>query len=61
MPLPTRYLSGGQVLAFRDYAFDAYYKSPRYLSMIRKQFPEKTFDHVRGMAEKKLSRRFAEI
>lgn len=56
LPLPTKYLSGGQVLAFRDYAFDAYYKSPRYLSMIRAKFGEETMRHIRQMAEKKLDR-----
>ncbi|SNR58903.1 Radical SAM superfamily enzyme YgiQ, UPF0313 family [Humidesulfovibrio mexicanus] len=56
LPLPTKYLTGGQVLAFRDYAFDAYYKSPRYLSMIRAKFGEETMRHIRQMAEKTLDR-----
>ena len=56
LPLPTKYLTGGQVLAFRDYAFDAYYKNPRYLSMIRTKFGEATMRHIQIMAEKKLDR-----
>ncbi|MBI5519677.1 MAG: B12-binding domain-containing radical SAM protein, partial [Desulfovibrio sp.] len=56
LPLPTKYLTGGQVLAFRDYAFDAYYKNPRYLSMIRTKFGEATMRHIQVMAEKKLDR-----
>ncbi|HWR03995.1 MAG TPA: radical SAM protein [Humidesulfovibrio sp.] len=56
LPLPTKYLSGGQVLAFRDYAFDAYYKNPRYLNMIRSKFGEDTMRHIVKMAEKTLDR-----
>ena len=61
LPLPTKYLSGGQVLSFRDYAFDAYYKNPRYLSMIRAKFGEETLRHIRTMAEKSMDRQFAVI
>ncbi|MGE4263738.1 MAG: radical SAM protein [Desulfovibrio sp.] len=56
LPLPTKYLSGGQVLAFRDYAFDAYYKNPRYLSMIRAKFGEDTMWHIQAMASTSLVR-----
>ncbi len=56
LPLPTKYLSGGQVLAFRDYAFDAYYKNPRYLDMIRAKFGEDTMRHIQEMAARPLQR-----
>ena len=58
--MPTKYLSGGQVLAFRDYAFDAYYKSPRYLNMIKAKFGEDTARHIIEMAAKPLKRNHAE-
>lgn len=61
LPLPTKHLSGGQVLAFRDYAFDAYYKNPRYLSRIRATFGEDTMRHIVTMAEKTLDRDYAVI
>ncbi|MDO9631977.1 MAG: radical SAM protein, partial [Humidesulfovibrio sp.] len=61
LPLPTKYLSGGQVLSFRDYAFDAYYKNPRYLSMIRAKFGEETMRHIQIMAQKSLDRNNAVI
>ena len=61
LPLPTRYLTGGQVLSFRDYAFDVYYKSPRYLSMLQKKFGTAAMEHVRKMSEKKLARQNAAI
>jgi radical SAM superfamily enzyme YgiQ (UPF0313 family) len=61
LPLPTKYLSGGQVLSFRDYPFDAYYKNPRYLSMIRAKFGEETLRHIQAMAEKSMDRQYAVI
>jgi anaerobic magnesium-protoporphyrin IX monomethyl ester cyclase len=60
-PMPTRYLTSGQVLAFRDYAFDVYYKSPRYLNMIRKRYDEATMNHIIQMSAKTLARDNAEI
>ncbi len=61
LPLPTNYLSGGQVLAFRDYSFDAYYKNPAYLAMIHRKFGEETMSHINKMTENKLKRKFATI
>ena len=60
-PLPTRFLSGGQVLSFRDYAFDAYYKSPRYLRMIKDTFGNQTMAHIQEMSQKTLRRDHCEI
>jgi len=61
LPLPTNYLTGGQVLAFRDYAFQTYYHNPRYLHMIQKKFGIETQAHIMKMAEKKLKRRYATV
>jgi len=61
LPLPTKYLSGGQVLAFRDYAFDAYYKNPRYLNMMRRKFCAATMKHIQEMAKNVLVRDNAQI
>jgi len=61
LPLPTKHLSGGQVLAFRDYSFDAYYKNPRYLSMIRRKFGEETMRHIIEMAGKSMDRQYSAI
>lgn len=57
LPLPTNYLSGGEVLSFRDYAFQTYYTSPRYLNMIGKKFGPQTASHIQKMAAKRLARR----
>ena len=59
LPLQTNHLSAGQVLAFRDYAFHAYYDNPRYLSMIREKFGPETLAHIREMASRKLERKYA--
>ncbi|MBN1129751.1 MAG: cobalamin-dependent protein [Chitinispirillaceae bacterium] len=61
LPLPTRYLAGGQVLAFRDYAFTAYYTNPRYLAMIDRKFGPETVSHIIDMASKKIERRYARL
>ena len=59
--IETLGLSGGQVLSFRDYAFQSYYTSPRYLNMIGKKFGPQTASHIREMAAKKLARKHAEF
>ncbi|MBF0512688.1 MAG: B12-binding domain-containing radical SAM protein [Desulfovibrionaceae bacterium] len=60
LPLPTGHLSGGQVLAFRDYAFHAYHANPRYLDMIRRAFGMDAVRHIMRMTEKRLPRLHAE-
>lgn len=59
-PLPTKYLSGGEVLTFRDKAFDDYNKSPRYFRMIEEKFGPKTVEHIKNMCEISLKRKYAE-
>jgi len=59
-PLPTKYLSGGEVLSFRDKAFDDYYSDPRYLNMMEKKFGSKTVEHIKKMCAIKLRRKYAE-
>lgn len=60
LPLPTKSLSGGQVLAFRDYAFEAYYHNPRYLDMIKKTFGQDTVAYIVEMSRTKLKRKYAQ-
>jgi radical SAM superfamily enzyme YgiQ (UPF0313 family) len=61
LPLPTKYITGGQVLQYRDFAFNTYYNNPRYLNMINKKFGPKTTDHIIQMSSRKLKRKFASI
>lgn len=60
LPLPTNYLTGGQVLAFRDYAFDSYYNNPRYFNMINQKFGTEIIEHIKKMTSKKLKRKYAQ-
>ena len=55
-PLPTNHLKPGEVLAFRDYAFDAYFKNPRYLDKIRRLFGLDTVRHIQEMTKHSLTR-----
>lgn len=60
-PLPTGCLSGGQVLRFRDGAFDDYHNDPKYLKRIEEKFGEKTLAHVKEMCSMKLKRKYYDV
>lgn len=49
LPLPTDKLSAAEVLRFRDKAFQKYFSSASYLSMIRAKFGETTVKHIEEM------------
>ncbi|MBI3862016.1 MAG: radical SAM protein, partial [Planctomycetia bacterium] len=55
-PLRTKYLSGAEVLAFRDAAFQKYFNAPSYLNMVADKFGQETVDHIRQMTSHKLVR-----
>jgi anaerobic magnesium-protoporphyrin IX monomethyl ester cyclase len=59
LPLPTKYLSGSEVLRFRDQAFHTYFTSATYLEMVRQKFGPATVEHVREMTAHRLKRRHA--
>jgi radical SAM superfamily enzyme YgiQ (UPF0313 family) len=59
LPLPTKHLSGGEVLRFRDEAFHRYFTHPPYLDLVRLKFGEPTLAHVREMTAHRLERRHA--
>lgn len=56
LPLPTEHLTAGQVLRFRDEAFQKYFNNPKYLSYIEKQFGLETVEHIKQMASHKIER-----
>jgi radical SAM superfamily enzyme YgiQ (UPF0313 family) len=56
LPLPTKYLSAGEVLRFRDDAFQRYFTDARYLQMVRQKFGEETVAHICEMTAHKLER-----
>ncbi|MBF0479981.1 MAG: cobalamin-dependent protein [Candidatus Omnitrophica bacterium] len=57
-PLPTKYLSSGQVLRFRDDAFDDYYSDPRYLARMEKLFGPLAVEHIKEMGAIRLRRKY---
>jgi len=56
LPLPTKHLSAGQVLAFRDFAFHDYFGSESYLQMVSSKFGAKAEGHISKMITMKLER-----
>jgi anaerobic magnesium-protoporphyrin IX monomethyl ester cyclase len=59
-PLPTATLSAADVLQFRDKAFDAYFRNPRYLEMVTQRFGWETRKHIEQMASYSLPRKLLE-
>jgi hypothetical protein len=57
LPLPTENLNPAEVLAFRDYAFDTYFKNPRYLKYMEQKFGKDARKHLEGMTKISLKRK----
>jgi hypothetical protein len=47
------------VLWFRDKAFEAYFKDPRYLEMVERKFGSETVKHIARMTVSNLVRKHA--
>jgi radical SAM superfamily enzyme YgiQ (UPF0313 family) len=61
LPLPTRYLSSGEVLQFRDYAFQVYFNNPGYLTMMTKRYGVETTQQIGEMVSHRLQRTHAPV
>lgn len=59
LPLPTRYLSAGEVLQFRDRAFNTYFSDPAYLGYVERKFGPATVAEIVEMTSHRLERRHA--
>jgi len=59
LPLPTRHLPAGEVLRFRDRAFNVYFSHPAYLEMVRSKFGPDTLAHITDMTSHTLERKYA--
>ena len=59
-PLPTKTLSPKDVLQFRDYAFNVYFRNPAYLYMMEKKFGKRARKHLEEMASHDLKRKLFE-
>jgi anaerobic magnesium-protoporphyrin IX monomethyl ester cyclase len=56
-PLPTKQLTAGQVVKFRDEAWQTYFTSPAYLALVERKFGQQERKNVQDMASIKLKRR----
>lgn len=59
LPLPTKYLSGPEVLRFRDRAFQIYFTNPRYLALVNEKFGPDVLAQIQEMVAHKLKRAYA--
>ncbi|MBP7529683.1 MAG: cobalamin-dependent protein [Syntrophorhabdaceae bacterium] len=57
LPLPTEHLTAAQVVEFRDYAFDTYFKNPGYLTTIENKFGREAREHIKEMTAIRLKRK----
>ena len=56
LPLPTDTLSGAEVLAYRDYAWDHYFTDSKYLSHLDKKFGTPARSHIESVSKHVLER-----
>jgi radical SAM superfamily enzyme YgiQ (UPF0313 family) len=56
-PLPTKYLTSAEVLAFRDMAWRTYFTNPGYLDLVQKRFGSAQRRNVEAMAAIRLNRK----
>jgi len=56
-PLPTRHLTSKQVLKFRDDAFQDFFTSQQYLSMMKQRFGDGVIDEINNMTSIDIKRK----
>lgn len=57
-PLSTEFCSSAEILAFRDYAFDAYFRdNHKYFSMMEKKFGSEVISAIKSALNKKIPRK----
>lgn len=59
-PLPTKYLTAEQVLAFRDEAWVKYHTNPKYLELLKNKFGQIAVDETIRQTKIKLRRKILE-
>ena len=59
LPLATKHISAGDVLAFRDRAWTEYFTNPRYLALVKEKFGNETLRHIAEMVTRTLPRKHA--
>lgn len=61
LPLPTNHLMAGEVLAFRDKAWQIYFTNPDYLEFMKNKFGIETYNHIIEMTKHTLKRKYAAV
>ncbi len=56
-PLPTKYLSSSEVLAFRDQAWQVYFTNPAYLDLVENRFGYQERQNIEDMSRIRLKRK----
>lgn len=59
LPLPTEKLAAGEVISFRDEAFNAYFNNQKYQQLVLEKFGDETLQHIKDMMTIKLERKNA--
>ncbi len=59
-PLPTKYLTAAQVLAFRDEAWMKYHTNPKFLELLKSKFGQVAVDETLKSTQIKLKRKILE-
>ena len=59
-PLPTKYLKAEEVLKFRDEAWIKYHTNPKFLSLLKEKFGQKSVDETLKSTKIKLRRKVLE-
>lgn len=60
-PFPTEHLTAKEILAFRDYAFEAYFRdNPRYWESIHQKYGDEVVQAIQKLLETKMKRRILE-
>jgi radical SAM superfamily enzyme YgiQ (UPF0313 family) len=59
LPLATDHLTAGQVLSFRDNAWQEYFTNPTYTTMVKTKFGKEVLDHINKLSLHKLKRKYA--
>ena len=59
LPLPTEHLSAGEVISFRDKAWQTYFANPRYLNLVREKFGTAVVEHITKLVSINLKRKHA--
>jgi radical SAM superfamily enzyme YgiQ (UPF0313 family) len=56
LPLPTKFVTAGQVLGFRDHAWNVFFSSPSFHHLVKQKFGQETLDHIKTMTKIQLKR-----